>query len=315
MSPTGAHLAGLARTARATAGTAAAWAAEAVATLPAGVRVGVPGAPVPAALREDVLVAVGRAGGADAVAWVHGQWRAFAGSVPDGDVRLALARHAEACARAGRPVPPDALADVLPPAAVRGVRAVVARGRAEVAVEAAARRLLAAAGWRPGAVGPAAAARVVGAADQEAAPGPRGVLGLALVDVPVGVGGLALAGPVALAGAALGALARLAPPVPEVEGADDPEVSLLGALAAEAVPVLLGNAAVRTLVLGSPVLLGVGLRSGASAATVRVGRGRAEVVDGLDPDALVVLQGDVEPLVRLATGVLLREALEVVLRP
>ncbi|HMJ77830.1 MAG TPA: hypothetical protein VK507_17755, partial [Iamia sp.] len=113
------------------------------------------------------------------------------------------------------------------------------------------------------------------------------------------------------AGIALGALARLTPPVPAVDGADDPDVGLLGALAAEAVPVLLGNAAVRAAVLGSPVVLAVGLRSGGRAATIRVGRGRAQVVDGLASDVLVILQGDVEPLVRLATGVVLREAHEV----
>jgi len=97
-----------------------------------------------------------------------------------------------------------------------------------------------------------------------------------------------------------------------VEGADDHAVRLLGVLAAEAVPVLLGNAAVRAAVLGSPLVVAVGLRSGGRAATIRVGRGRAQVVEGIAPDALVVLQGDVEPLVRLATGVLLREAHEVV---
>jgi hypothetical protein len=268
---------------------AAAWGVETVATAPAGLRSLVPGAPVPAALREDVLVAVGHAQDAAAVAWVHGRWRDFAGSTPDGDVRLALVAHAERCARAGHPVPPDELADVLPAAAVRGVRAVVARGRLEAEVEARTRRVVAAV--RSGR--------------------PRRDL---VVDLPLAAVGLVTAAPAVGAGLVLGALARVAPPVPTVEGAGDPEVGLLGALAAEAVPVLLGNAAVRAVVLGSPVVVAVGLRSGGSTATVRVGRGRAQVVDGLDPDALIVLQGDVEPLVRLATGVLLREAHEVVTR-
>jgi hypothetical protein len=103
--------------------------------------------------------------------------------------------------------------------------------------------------------------------------------------------------------------------VPPVEGAADPEVGLLGALAAEAVPVLLGNAAVRAVVLGSPAVVAIGLRSGGRSATIRVGRGRAEVVDGITPDAWIVLQGDVEPLVRLATGIVLREAHEVATTP
>lgn len=265
----------------------AAWGVELVATAPSGLRSLVPGAPVPAALREDVLVATAHAHGATSVAWLHREWRAFAGTIPDGDVRLALAAHAEACARSGHPVTTEGLDDVLPPAAVRGVRAVVARGRVEAEVEARTRRVV----------------TTVRAGRVDA--------GL-LVDLPLAVVGLVGAAPATATGLVLGALARLAPPAPRVEGADDPEVGLLGALAAEAVPVLLGNAAVRAAVLGSPGVLSIGLRTGGRAATVHVGRGRARVTEGIHPDALVVLQGDVEPLLRLATGVVLREAHEVV---
>ncbi len=268
----------------------AAWGIELLATAPAGLRSLVPGAPVPAALREDVLVATAHAHGAASVAWLHREWRAFAGTIPDGDVRLALAAHAEACARAGHPVAPGALDEVLPPPAVRGVRAVVARGRLPSEIEARTRRVVATV--RSG----------------------RPASSL-LVDLPLAAVGLAGAAPATAVGLALGALARLAPPVPPVEGAHDPDVGLLGALAAEAVPVLLGNAAVRTAVLGSPAVVGVALRSGGRSATVHVGRGGARVSEGVAPDALVVLQGDVEPLVRLATGVVLREAHEVVTRP
>lgn len=268
---------------------AAAWAVEALATAPAGVRSLVPGAPVPAALREDVLVSVAEARGAVAMAWVHGEWRAFAGSVPDGDVHLALDEHSRRCARAGYPVPADVLAEVLPPSTVRGVRAVIVRGRLEAEVESRTRR-------------------VVGAVRSG-----RPSRGLA-VDAPLALVGLAAAAPALGAGVLLGGLARLAPAVPPVEGADDPDIGLLGALAGEAVTVLLANAGVRAVVLSVPTELAVGLRSGPSAATVHVGRGRIRVADGISPDALLVLQGDVEPLVRLAAGVVLREATEVVPR-
>lgn len=269
---------------------AAAWAVESALTLPAALRSAVPGAPVPAALREDVLVAVAHAHGASTMAWVHDEWRSFAGRVPDGDVRLALAAHARAAAVAGHPVAPTALDGALPPATVRGVRAVAVRGRVEAELEARTRSVV--------------AAVVTGR------PSARTV-----ADLPLAAVGVLAAAPALVAGAVLGALARRAPPVPEVDGADDPDVGLLGALAAEAVPVLLGNAAVRALVLGSPIVLAIGLRSGASAATVRVGRGWAEVVEGIDSDVLVVLQGDVDPLVRLAAGVVLREALDAVPHP
>ncbi len=269
---------------------AAAWTLEAVVTVPSGVRSLVPGAPVPASLREDVLVSVAQARGVTVMAWLHGEWRSFAGSVPDGDVHLALDRHARACARAGYPVSSAMLAEVLPSATVRGVRAAVVRGRLEAEVESRTRRVVAA--FLAGEVSRAT-----------------------VLDVPLAAVGLAAAAPALGVGAVLGTLARLAPDTPAVEGADDPEVGLLGVLAAEAVTVLLANAGVRTLVLGLPADLAVGLRSGPRAATVRVGRGRVQVSDGIAPDALVVLQGDVEPLVRLAAGVVLREALEIVPRP
>lgn len=269
---------------------AAAWGVEALSTLPAALRTAVPGAPVPAALREDVLLAVAHAHGATAMAWLHGEWRAFSGSVPDGDVRLALAAHVEACAGAGHPVDPSRLAEVLPPAAVRGVRAVTVRGRVEAEVEARTRRVL----------GTARAGRL-----------DAGVL----VDAPLAVVGVAAAIPALIAAATLGAASRLVPPIPRVEGADDPTINLLALLAAEAVPVLLGNAAVRALVLGSPVVVAVGLRSGRSAATVRMGRGRAQVIDGIADDVAMVLDGDIEPLVRLAAGVVLREAHDIDVRP
>lgn len=269
---------------------AAAWAVEAMVTAPAGVRTLVPGAPVPAALREDVLASVAQARGATVMAWLHGEWRAFAGSVPDGDVHLALDEHSQRCACAGYPVSARLLDDVFPPSTVRGVRAVVVRGRIEAEVEQRTRQVVAALQAR------------------------RPSRSVAL-DAPLAVVGLAAATPALVSGAVLGTLARLAPPLPPVEGADDPDVGLLGALAGEAVTVLLANAAVRAVVLSTPVEVAVGLRSGPGSATIRVGRGRIRVADGIAADALVVLQGDVEPLVRLAAGVVLREALEVVPRP
>lgn len=265
---------------------AAAWGVEALHTLPAALRSALPGAPVPAALREDVLLAVAHAHGARAMAWAHGEWRAFCGSVPDGDVRLALAAHVEACARAGHPVETSRLADVLSSSAVPGVRAVVVRGRVEADLEARTRRVLAATrAGRPTAT--------------------------MLVDGPLALLGATVAVPTLTIAAVVGAAARLVPPVPPVEGADDPTIGLLGVLAAEAVPVLLGNAAVRAVLLGSPMVVAIGLRSGRSTATVRVGRGRAQVVDGIADDVAMVLDGDIEPLVRLAAGVILREAHDV----
>ena len=75
------------------------------------------------------------------------------------------------------------------------------------------------------------------------------------------------------------------------------------------------DAGVRLALLRLPVPLSIGVRSGRTSATVRIGRGRIEVVNGIARDAVVVLEGEVEPLLQLATGSLLRELAALRLEP
>ena len=56
-----------------------------------------------------------------------------------------------------------------------------------------------------------------------------------------------------------------------------------------------------------PVELAVALRAGRTAATIRIGRGRVVVENGVTADALVVIEGEAGPLLRLASGALLEE--------
>ena len=63
----------------------------------------------------------------------------------------------------------------------------------------------------------------------------------------------------------------------------------------------------RLVALRLPVPLSLGVRAGRTSATVRIGRGRVAIDNGIGPDALVVLEGDIEPLLQLATGSLVRE--------
>jgi len=105
---------------------------------------------------------------------------------------------------------------------------------------------------------------------------------------------------------------RLAPPVPEPVLPTGDDAGLLVHLLAESLPVLLGHTVVRVALLWSPLVLTVGVRADpgagvASTATVRLGRGRVEIAPGLHPDALVVVDGGLDPLVRLATGAVLAE--------
>ena len=110
-----------------------------------------------------------------------------------------------------------------------------------------------------------------------------------------------------LLGAALRAVDGLAPPVPEIRTPPPDEANLLAHLLATTVPAYLANAGVRLALLRLPVVVSIGVRAGRTSATLRVGRGAVEVVNGIAPDAVVVLEGEVEPLLQLATGSLLRE--------
>ena len=51
----------------------------------------------------------------------------------------------------------------------------------------------------------------------------------------------------------------------------------------------------------------LGITAGRTSATVRIGRGAITVDNGIAPDAALVVEGDVEPLLQLATGHLVRE--------
>jgi hypothetical protein len=59
----------------------------------------------------------------------------------------------------------------------------------------------------------------------------------------------------------------------------------------------------------------IGLRAGRSASTVTVGRGAVRVTDGIEPGALVVVEGDVEPLLARATSALVRDLGSIRIRP
>jgi hypothetical protein len=108
-------------------------------------------------------------------------------------------------------------------------------------------------------------------------------------------------------GGALRALRRLAPELPTVQTPPAGEANLLVHLLARAVPSYLANAGLRLVVLRLPVPLAVGIKAGRTAATLRIGRGRIEVDNGIRPDAALIVEGDVEPLLQLATGHLVRE--------
>jgi hypothetical protein len=103
--------------------------------------------------------------------------------------------------------------------------------------------------------------------------------------------------------------------MPEVDTPAAGEANLLVHLLAASAPTYLANAVVRLAVLGLPRPIAFGIRAGRTAATVRVGRGRIGVENGITRDTIFVVEGEVEPLLQLATGSIVRELSTVRIRP
>jgi hypothetical protein len=115
--------------------------------------------------------------------------------------------------------------------------------------------------------------------------------------------------------AAMRAATLLAPPIPDIVMPDDDDANLLVHLLAQGLRVYLANAAVRLCLLRLPVTVNVGVRSGRTAATVRVGRGHVVLENDIADDVMAVVEGEVEPLLQLATGSIVRELRTIRIRP
>ena len=276
----------------ATLGLMAPWLGEVLATLPGLVRSYGPGGALDPRTREQIILAVTEVNGCRYCAWIHGSWQEYLGEGAHVDAEQVLLTYARACAEAGRPLPADDLLAVLPPDAVGAVRATVAQIEVSNLVGNTVDGLLArVARKRP--LAPIAFARE--AATVAAA-------------LPLAIPLLATAG-------AMRAAARLAPPLPEVEMPPLGEANLLTHLLAAAAPASLSNAVVRLALLGLPRPVAVGIRAGRTASTVRVGRGAIAVENGISRDTFVVVEGEVDPLLQLATGTIVRELSSVRIRP
>lgn len=244
--------------------------------------------------RERVILAVTEVNGCRYCAWIHGNWADFLG---DGISRLdaeeAVLTYARACADAGTPLDPAPLLEKgLPAASVQAVRATVAQIEVSNLVGNTVDGLIARL-TRKRPLNPIAALQelaVVGAA------------------VPLAI-------PMLAVGAGLKAIERIGPPMPAVGMPPKGEANLLVHLLAAAIPTYLANAAVRLAVLGLPFEVAIGLKAGRTTATVRVGRSAVAVENGIAPDALAVVEGEVEPLLKLASGNVVGELRKLRVRP
>src|SRR3954465_2816315 len=99
----------------ATIGLMAPWLAEMLSTLPGLVQSYAPRGSLDPRTREKIILAVTEVNGCRYCAWIHGSGQDFlGGSVQREDAEEALLAYARACAEAGRPLPADDLAAVLP---------------------------------------------------------------------------------------------------------------------------------------------------------------------------------------------------------
>jgi alkylhydroperoxidase family enzyme len=251
-----------------------------------------PGGALDPRTREQIILAVTEVNGCRYCAWIHGSWQEFLGDGDHIDAEQALLTYARACAEAGRPLPADDLLAVLPADAVGAVRATVAQIEVSNLVGNTVDGLLARVS-RKRPLAPIAFAR----------------------EVVTVAAALPLAVPLLATAGVMRTAARLAPPLPEIEMPPPGEANLLAHLLAAAAPTYLSNAVVRLALLGLPRPVAVGIRAGRTAATVRIGRGSVAIENGISRDTIVVVEGEVEPLLQLATGSIVRELSGVRIRP
>jgi alkylhydroperoxidase family enzyme len=260
------------------------WLAELGLTLPGLAASYRPGGPLDPRVRESVILAVTEVNGCRYCAWIHGGWQDYLGDTDRGQADDAVLTYARACAEAGRPLDPSPLADVLPTEALGALRATVAQIQVSNlvgnTVDGLIARVTRKRPWAPLTTAQEVAA--VGAA------------------IPLAI-------PLLGASALLRGLERVAPALPAVDMPPPGEANLLAHLLAQVVPQYLANAGVRLAVLGLPMSVAVGITAGRTSATLRVGRGRLAVENGLAGDAVIVLEGEVEALLRVATGSVIRQ--------
>jgi alkylhydroperoxidase family enzyme len=243
-----------------------------------------PGGPLDARTRERIILAVTEVNGCRYCAWIHGGWQEYLGDTDRGQADEAVLTYARACAEAGRPLDPSPLADVLPVESMGALRATVAQIEVSNLVGNTVDGLIARL-TRKRPLSPLTAVQELGA------------VGAA---IPLAI-------PLLGASALLRTVERLAPSLPAIEMPPAGEANLLAHLIAQVLPQYLANAGVRLAVLNLPVSVAVGIKAGRTAATLRMGRGHLAVENGLASDAALVLEGEVEALLRVATGSVIRQ--------
>jgi hypothetical protein len=250
------------------------WLVELARTLP-----GLLPGPLPPATRQRVLVAVSDENGSRTWSYVHGAWRDFLGATPHVEAEQAVTDYARACAAAGRPLDTTTLEATLPREAVRALRATVATVELATLATDATGRLVGRLTGRRRLAGPATL-----------------VWEAALT---------ALTAPLAATAVAAATTAKLVDRLaarPALDVPPDDEANLLVHVVAASLQAWMANAAVRLAVTRLPFTISIALRDGRAEATVKVGQGRVAIRNGVDAGATVLLDGELGPVLRAASG-------------
>jgi hypothetical protein len=258
------------------------WYAAALPRLGTVVRCHLPGAALDPRRRELVAAVVAGAAGSAPLARLHADWHDVLGPAELNEVDDEVLSWVVGAVERGPGVDLRHLPEELTPAVRRAVAALVAHGVVAAATVERAGSLL---------------DRVSGRSPRD----PRAALG----DLVACAAGAPITVPSAMVGALFGVVGRFAPPAAAVEVETDP--NLLAQLLAEVLPTWLGSAWGRTLVARLPVEVPVAVRSGRTGATVRVGRGRVQVTNGITDGVWALFDGEVDSLVRAGSRTLTRE--------
>ena len=241
-----------------------------------------PGAVIDARRRELVSAVVAGAIGADGVARLHAAWLDVLGPAELDEVDDEVLAWAIAAVGEGPPLRGDDLPMHVSREAQAALAAIVAHA----------------------VVTSVTAQRAESVVDRVMGRRPRSLVGLGADLVACAVG-LPFLAPVAVAGAACAAIGRVAPAAAVMDVAAEP--NLLAQLLVETLPTWLGSAWGRTVVTVLPVEVPIAWRSGLAEATVRVGRGRIQVTNGVADDAWALFDGEVDSLLRAGSHSLTRE--------
>ncbi|HEY2814803.1 MAG TPA: hypothetical protein VGJ03_15160 [Acidimicrobiales bacterium] len=260
------------------------WLAELVRTLPGLVGSYGRRGPLDPRTRERIILAVTEVNGCRYSAWIHSAWHEFLGELDDIEGTDAMLAYGRACAEAGTPVSSDALRDVLPAATVQSVRATVAQTE----------------------LSNLAGSTVDGLVERLTGKRPFSPVAI-LHEATMVTVALPLAVPMVATAAVMRLTSRWAPRMPEVELPAGGDANLLTHLLASAAPTYLAHAMSRLVVLGMPNPVAFGVRAGRTTATVRIGRRAVVIENGISSDVVAVIDGEVEPLLELASGSIVRE--------